>query len=96
MQKIIDALLLIALLATISLLIGCSNIKYIEVYKMPIPPAFMTQQCEDITYLNEKNTTLEYFINVTIDNAKKYRKCYNLNDAKSEWVIKTLQNSNNM
>lgn len=96
MKKLINALLLIALLATISLLTGCSNVKYIEVFKMPVPPSFMTQQCENIIYLNEKDTTLEYFINVTIDNAKKYRKCYNLNDAKSQWVIKTLQNSNNM
>lgn len=88
MNKIIDSILLIALLLTISLLTGCSTVQHIKTTKVPSIPAFMTQECEPMTYLDEDHKlTLDEFINITIDNSVKYRKCSSLNHVKSMWIL---------
>ena len=92
MQKLIDILLIIALLSTLSLLQGCSTIQYVNVPIFPSTPAFMTQECEEMEYLNGTDFTLDYFINITINNSVKYRDCLHLNHVKSLWVIETKQN----
>jgi hypothetical protein len=66
--------------------------QFVYVPTFPSTPAFMTQECEEMEYLNGTDFTLDYFINITINNSVKYRDCSHLNHVKSLWIIKTKQN----
>lgn len=95
MQKLINALLLIALLATISLLTGCATkTEYVNKLIMPQANATIMQECKPITMLSNKDKTLQDLISVTIENAQKYHECEVLNKAKIDWYNYNFNNIN--
>ncbi len=90
MQKIIDTLLIIALLSTLSLLQGCSTVHYVNKPYLPTIPSYFMQPCEDLPTL--KNGSQREVVRVLLADGAVYKDCANRYKGLQDVLIKFKQN----
>jgi len=90
MQKLIDNILIIALLSTMRLLQGCSTVQYVDKPHLPTIPSYFMQPCEDLPTLN--NGSQREVVKVLFADAVVYKDCANRYKGLQDILIKFKQN----